>query len=248
MQSFKKDVEGQLNTLATTIQSIKATYDYSARTNQEILWANIFNNTIDGCPWLHDKRFSPGRWAAGYSYLYILYRVLNILTPQRILEFGLGETTKLIAQYAAAYGSVEHYVVEHDPKWIDLFKAGNNIPQNTEIVQLPLSFKEYKDCASVRVYESFAERLAKGRYDLVCIDGPFGGDMKNYSRIDTLSLIPKNISESFVIIMDDYNRIQEQNTVKEILNSLNNPVAGVYSGQKDTCLICSADLRFLASL
>ena len=41
-------------------------------------------------------------------------------------------------------------------------------------------------------------------YDLIFIDAPLGGISKIYSRIDILSIIPKCLSEHFVIIVDDY--------------------------------------------
>lgn len=65
--------------------------------SSENVWANIFNNTISNSPWLKDKSFSPGRWGVGYAYLYVMYRVLNEIRPRRILELGLGQSTRMIA-------------------------------------------------------------------------------------------------------------------------------------------------------
>lgn len=69
--------------------------------------------------------------AAGYPFLYILYRVLRDAKPKRILELGLGETTKLISQYAAANEDVEHFVVEHDLDWISFYKKEFSLPANS---------------------------------------------------------------------------------------------------------------------
>ena len=66
----------------------------------EVLWGEIFRDTIVNSIWLKDKSFSPGRWAAGYPFLYALYRVLDEARPKRILELGLGQTTRMIGQYA----------------------------------------------------------------------------------------------------------------------------------------------------
>ena len=221
-------------------------------TANEVLWANIFNNTIKGSSWLGEKMLSPGRWAAGYPFLYILYRVLNDTKPRYILELGLGETTKLISQYVATDKDIEHYVVEHDPVWIDFFKNSFDLSTNTDIVQLSWTYQSYKNIESVRAYEGFAERFANKKYDFICIDGPLGGDMKEYARIDVLSLIPENITDTFVIIVDDYNRCTEQNTVTDILLKLENSNIkyrkGVYKGSKDVCIICSEDISFLCSL
>ena len=36
------------------------------KTQNEILWAQIFNSTIQSSAWFKDQSISPGRWAAGY--------------------------------------------------------------------------------------------------------------------------------------------------------------------------------------
>lgn len=92
-------------TLKERIKEIRAKLlgdDLSAL--EEIRWGQIYNSTIAGSEWLKDQSVSPGRWAVGYNYLYILYRILNDVKPTNILELGLGQSTKLMAQYAAFYG------------------------------------------------------------------------------------------------------------------------------------------------
>jgi len=249
-----------LNTSQKTRQTAKETLKISQetektsqeilKTSQETLWADIFNSTtIENNPWLFDKTFSPGRWAIGYPGLYVLYRVLRDIKPKRILELGLGETTKLITQYAASDSDVEHFVVEHDPQWIDFFKRSFTLPDNTAIIELPWDYVPYKEQEVARVYKGFEERFATGKYDLICIDGPLGGDMKSYSRIDALSLIPTHLAETFVIMLDDTNRTQEKNTLNEIAEKLKTheiPFArGSYDGLSNTGVICSENIRFI---
>ena len=220
-------------------------------TTNEILWADIFNSTTAESLWLRDKTLSPGRWAAGYPFLYILYRTLRDARPKRILELGLGETTKLISQYAAANVDAEHIVVEHDPEWISFFSQSFALPANTKIENLPWGFVSYKEAEDVRVYDGFAKRF-KGNYDFICIDGPLGGDMKDFARIDVLNLIPEHLSDTFVILFDDYERSGEQKTVAELLQKLedgNVPYAkSTYTGQKASMIICSEKMKFLTSL
>ena len=105
----------QGESLAKTVERARSQAADSARHASEAVWAQIFNNTISESLWLKDKTFSPGRWAVGYPYLYVMYRVLNETRPKRILELGLGQSTRMIAQYAAAFQDVEHIVVEQRP-------------------------------------------------------------------------------------------------------------------------------------
>ena len=135
-----------------------------------------------------------------------MYRVLNEIRPQRILELGLGQSTRMIAQYAAAHPEAEHAVVEHDPEWIAFFKNDFTLPENSQIVQLDREMVPYEGAEAVRVFKDFAQTFAGRKFDFIAIDAPLGGDMKEYSRIDVLRMLPDILSENFVIMIDDCNR------------------------------------------
>src|SRR5687768_15072305 len=62
-------------------------------------WNNTFNSSINGSTWFKYIPLNVGRWAANYSLLYILYRILNEIKPENLLELGLGETTKMLQAY-----------------------------------------------------------------------------------------------------------------------------------------------------
>ena len=70
----------------------------------------------------------------GYQYLYAVYRILNTVKPKKILELGLGQSTKLLSQYAKTNKEVKHIVVEHDQEWIDFYKKENEVAENMEIL------------------------------------------------------------------------------------------------------------------
>lgn len=235
------------NVERTRRQSIDA-----SRHAAEAVWAQIFNNTITNSTWLRDKTFSPGRWAVGYPYLYTMYRALNEMHPKRILELGLGQSTRMIAQYAAAFQDVEHIVVEHDQNWIDFFCNDFPIPRNTSVVLLDREMISYKNAESVRVFKGFRETFQDQKFDFISVDAPLGGDMKQYARIDVLNLIPSGLSENFIITVDDCNRVGENNTVKEIQQSLTEHQidyrVGWYSGEKSSVLICPSHMGFLCSM
>jgi hypothetical protein len=217
----------------------------------ELLWAQVFHDAIIGSEWLVDKKFYPGRAAVGYEFLYVLFRALNSVRPKSILELGLGQTTHMITQYIAANSGAQHIVVEHDPLWIDFFLKEHRISGRTKIAQMDLGKTDFQG-SSVTSYERFSENLAGNRFDFICIDGPFGFDAKKYSRVDTLKIIPHCLESSFVIIIDDYNRLAEQNTVKELtaILSRNNicTCGGSYRGRKTSHLIATPDYKFLCTL
>ena len=219
---------------------------------RELNWAHIFEDTIAKSEWLMNKSFSAGRWAVGYQYLYCLYRVLNEFKPKSILELGLGQSTRMIGQYAAANDDVAHIVCEHDFEWIEFFKSDFSLSDNSEIIQFQLTTGHYKDDEAVIMYKDFKKTLKNKQFDFISIDGPFGYLAKKYSRVDVLKLLPGCLSNEFIIMIDDFDRPGEQETVKvlkSILNEANIDFAeGQYVGEKTTKIITSKHKRFLCSM
>ena len=249
---LKAELHQQRSELRKTHEENRKLLDELKRKADESIWANVFNNSITESTWLKIQTFSPGRWALGYAALYVLYRILNGVRPEHILELGLGQSTNMITQYVSSNSEVEHFVVEHDPAWISFYEKEYPMSNQTEIVQLDRAFVPYKEAESVRVFTGFKERFMGKRFDFILIDAPLGGDMKQYSRIDILSLLPECLSESFAILFDDTGRPGEANTIKEICSLLDTAeikyARGNYAGEKTCTVICSTDNAFLCTL
>ena len=247
----KRELKQAFELLENYFLKLNLKTDVAINNSGEAVWASVFHDAIENCSWLKDRKFFPGRWAVGYPALYAIFRVLENFRPKKILELGLGQSTRIIGQYASAYEDVLHTVVEADPNWIDFFKndfelSSNTKVQNLEYVMLPYQEKE------VRQYKDFEKTFKKQKFDFIFIDAPFGGDMTDFSRVDVLQLLPFCLEKSFVIMLDDFNRPQEQATAAEIEKLLkDNSISfcrGVYSGQKQTVLFCSDDIKFLTSM
>lgn len=224
--------------------------------NRELIYANIFHDTIKGSEWLpSDFSMSPGNAALGYPALYVLYRILNEFHPKSILETGLGQSTKIISLYNRWHEDCHHVVVEHDHSWIDFFMNHFKVPQSTEIVELPITdvMLDFDgNLSNVTVYEGFADRFVEKKFDFMCIDGPFGFRSPCYARVDLFGILPECLAESFVILLDDCNRDGERNTlnlISELLKEKSIPHSkNIYFGEKGTGIIVSDDLAFLCSL
>ncbi len=234
------------------LQQILNLERYNKRYNEENNWSDVFHDAIMGSKWLEKQDFCPGRWAIGYQALYVLYRVLNEVRPKAILELGLGQSTKLITQYAAANSEVYHVVVEHDESWIDLFKTTTQIAINTRILRKNLTIERWNGVDGIRVYEEFSKDIIPGKYNLIVIDAPWGGDMKEYARVDVARVLDQCLDDSFVILMDDYNRSGEQATVeymKKVLEKKEIKFSfAKYEGAKDVAVIVSEDLKYICTL
>ena len=216
----------------------------------EILSSQIFNSSIQNNEWLINKSFSPGNWAVDYAFLYTLYRILNESRPQKIVEFGLGQTTKLIDQYSNFYKKLS-FTFEHDNNWIDFFHKSYNLGAYSKIIYSELSEVDYKGFKTLRYKDNIANKVDGGSIELVILDGPFGS--KNYSRIQILDLIPNSINiNNFCILIDDYQRLGEKQTAQEIFKLLDNSdisyKSKIFTSSKEHLLICSLNNTFLTSI
>lgn len=242
----------KLANMEEQIQKLQGNVRSCERYASETVWAEIFNNVISDTSWLKNTAFSAGRWAVGYQYLYVMYRVLNEIRPRHILELGLGQSTRMIGQYVASQANAEHFVVEHDPEWIDFFSRDFTLCNRSKIVKLDREMIPFREAESVRVFRGFEEQFKGQKFDFISIDAPFGGDMKQYARIDVLKMLPDCLADSFIIMIDDTERSGETNTVnamKEQLKQSNIAFAvGRYTGSKDCTVICSVDLKFVCSM
>ena len=142
--------------------------------------------------------------------------------------------------------------MEHDPVWIDFFSKNFSGLDSTTVVQLPWDFKQYKEAERVRCYRDFQNRFEDQIFDFISIDGPLGADMKQYARIDTVSIIPGSLAPDFAIMIDDTERPGEIRMIAELTAKLD--AAGIsyrtgnYQGEKKATVICSSGWGFLISL
>ena len=232
------------------------------RNVNELIWANIFHDSINGCEWLDKENFAinPGRWAVGYNYFYVVFRILNEFKPKNILELGLGQSSRLIGQYVKTHEGCRHDIVEHDTKFAEVSQKNFDFSPASVFNLIDIKKASFKNSDGggqgiVTVYEEnkFNEVVKGKRYDFVSIDGPYGfNNTLPLSRIDLLPYLPQCLNESFCIVIDDFNRIGEQNTAALIRKTLiENKIAfrdTVYSGSKDLYLLASADLAWLCSM
>lgn len=217
---------------------------------KENYWANIFNSSTRGS-WLNQTPLNVGRWAVNYSMLYILFRVLNEAKPIRIMELGLGETTKVLDAYKSSLNPIaECITIEHDPEWVKL--RGGYISNNITLVELELENKVINDSLTLS-YKNLCTNVnvVNKKFDLILIDGPFGSD--KYSRYNIIELVENNfLCEEFIIIFDDYQREGEKQTIEAVIKTLTNMkithYVSTYSGDKTQCLITSKKYKYLTSL
>lgn len=176
---------------------------------QEILFQNIVHRALDRLG--IDEPFYPLRSAAGYSYLYLLIRIVEDLPVNRILELGCGQSTVLLDRLAA-HRPVDCVSLEHDEAWLELI--GPRV--NSRLIHAPLVTRTILGHAT-RTYDTSALEN-EPRFDVLLVDGPRGS--RRRSRWGCLELIESCLGEDFLIIIDDAERRGELQTIGRALKLL----------------------------
>ena len=210
--------------------------------------AITFTNVIRNSNWLMQKEFYPGRWAVEYSFLLSLFRILDHHMFSNMIEFGLGQSSRVIHQYAHFF-NIPALTIEHDAEWVDFTIKDIHNAYPLHVKLLPLEMIKYKGF-STRTYKGIENILKKQKYDFILVDGPFGSE--HYSRSQLISLVENSLANTFCIMLDDSSRLGEQETIAEVESTLKrkgiNYVINAYQGLCDYTVICSDNLKFFTSL
>jgi len=232
------------------IKEFRTRAEKISKQNDEIIWANVFHDTIKDREWLKNLSISPGRWAADYSVLYVLVRILSDFKPKKIMEFGLGESSKLISAFLEHdLLSSKHLIIEQDENWARVFKDRFRLSKNSEILTLPLKIETVHGFP-VNSYSQIEDKV-NDVFDLYLVDGPFGSS--NFSRYD-ICRMAKHLTQDheFIIILDDYDRNGEKETARELVSQLKGKgikiYTDTYSGIKSQIIIATEKYRFVTTM
>ena len=213
----------------------------------ELMWADIYRETIKDKPWLLNLPISPGDMAANFSLLYLLTRIFSEYKIYAVLEFGLGQSSRFIESYTLNVSkSLHHDVVEDNSDWVKFFDGERDNKYNIIIPQKTMIKRHNSD---VQIYLKL-NQLIRDEYDLYLIDGPRG--LPKYSRYDICEIaLSFNDQSQFIIIIDDYNRIGEKETATELIKILKNKSINIFTktfaGSKTQLLIVTEKYKFATS-
>lgn len=217
---------------------------------KDLEWANIYRDSIRGKDWLEKLPLNVGRAAVNYNFFYVLNRILSDFKPNRILEFGLGESSKFISSYILNEKFCkEHIIVEQNPEWKNSFTQRWKLSDKSDILIFPVCEKRINDNLSIVFNDLKVKDIEK--FDLYVIDGPLGS--KHYSRYDIVEIAEKfNNKAEFIIMIDDSHRDGEQETIEILSETLKNKGIlfnkGIYSGSKSLMIIATEKYKFSCTL
>ncbi len=194
--------------------------------------------------------------AATPSLQLLHFKILRLCQPQRVLELGSGQTTKLLSCYAKENSTAFLLTLEQDETWVNILK-----PQLVhDYRHAPLQPTQFTCNGSQLALDTkwYAEQpeLLAGGFDYMLIDGPDnntpGTSFYPYSRSGILKYLPTLLAPSFVLVFDDAERYGEIMTIQACEAILK--AAGTQyrcfsvHGIKTQVVFCSPDRSFLRSV
>ena len=244
------NLKDSLLILNDKLDKLNDSITFNNKISNENLFATIFHDSSKNSEWL-DIPLSLSSWAIGYPYAYILFRILDEIKPKNILEMGMGQSTKIINEYVKHSKNIKYDIVEHDKNWIDFFKTNTNVDELSNIHLLKNYKREYNGTL-INAYKNFKKEFKNYKFDFISIDGPVGSGQE-YSRMDIIDLIPDCLRETFVILLDDCERIGEQRTIEILETKLNEngiefSTGYRYWGRTSVYICVSKNLDFLCHI
>ncbi|MFW9923155.1 MAG: hypothetical protein ACFFDW_07725 [Candidatus Thorarchaeota archaeon] len=206
----------------------------------EVKYLKKYKKLLKKMKW-DDIPIKTGGYAANGSFLYYLLQIYDQFKPQRILELGSGETTKLLCRYVSENDKASSVVLEDNSDWYHSHKELFN-NDRVSYKYCPLAEVKIKDISVNWFDYSFSDCKQENKFDLVIIDGPKGTN--NYSRAGLLYYLLEILNtDNFIILFDDSSRKGEIETIELakmiFLNeNIDFDVLEFYGSKKQTCL-CS---------
>lgn len=179
---------------------------------------------------LHLPPLYPVHSAANYGLLYILMRAVTEMGCSTVLELGAGQTTRFLDSLQVRKPEMKVVTLESNKEWHE--KISKMVSH--EVFHQPLV---RRNIAGIEV-DAYVDLtpLKDTKFDLVLVDGPHGS--KRNSRWTSLEILSGHLAEEFIVIFDDAERIGEQDTIRQFMQS--------YIGKIEFSTVTSMKCQFVA--
>jgi len=217
---------------------------------QEQIWGLKFHDSIRGLKEVNEVSYFVGNWAGNYTFFYLLSRILQAYQFERILELGLGESSKFISTFIKsnpASASTIHDIFEQNEDFAAHFTSKFELSKNSRLNVL--ATKETDVFGNKNQLFNFVKSEIKD-YDFYVVDGPIGS--ARFSRFDLIYILAdKKKGDEFMVLFDDMNRKGELDTLHYLMNQLKErgieASYNIYSGEKDVAVIATNQYKWALS-
>ena len=200
------------STLYALWVKLKRRFSYRRRMLNELYWIANLDRRFKSRKELEGLDIRMGNWAMGPAGMCIFLDALNQVNEPKVLEMGLGESTKIIQRIGRISA---HKVIDHDTSWVEYWTAQQKKRNQTtpEIEVYPMLLSRQ------RSQYDFGSKAIGSEFNIFLIDGPFGA--RNNSRRNILDIADDwTADKEFVVILDDVHRAGELQTYAALKTKL----------------------------
>lgn len=152
------------------------------------------------------RRFYPIGAAANYSLLYLILRSILECPIKTVTEFGVGQSTLLLAALREIRTDLQVTSYEADEGWAERIRS----EVDCDIRVCPMT--TYRVAGRAVPFYQIAPDTRPS--DMVIVDGPVGAD--SVGRLGCLAVVPDLVGSDFLVILDDTNRAPEMLTSNQL--------------------------------
>lgn len=155
--------------------------------------------------------------------LQFLAALLDRTSPELVLEFGSGESTRMFAAWAAENGA-RLISVEHDRRWVAQIAQQLSPVQRGAVTMVHAPLRQVRRGLRQFFTYGFLDQLAADleRAQLVLVDGPYIS-----GRELVLYFVLSHSRPGAVIVIDDFRHY----SVREMLLGIPEPLASCFAGE-----------------
>lgn len=154
--------------------------------------------------------------ASGNSgLLYTLLKFLWVAKPKNVLELGTGQSSSIMSLYCQRNLKSFCLSVENNEDWFNLLspqlQSLNHNFKKVSLIEHPTTYN-----SKHRISNFYNLSSIKRKYNLILLDGPFGG-LNRYGFIKYIDAIID--LDNFILIIDDTNR-KEESEMADIIEDI----------------------------
>jgi hypothetical protein len=154
-------------------------------------------------------------WAGSPDFLLKLVELVITESPNYVVELGSGVSSVVLGLALNKFNkgkllSIDHevYFAQKTKKFIEV----NKLKETVEVKYCPLSEYQYKE--SIWKWYDLSKVNFEHEIDLLVVDGP-PRKLQEKSRFPALTILMDKLSSEATIVLDDANRVNEQQVIKD---------------------------------
>lgn len=168
------------------------------RVGQQLAFVNLYQQQREVYPWIPKLQYLIGG-SADPAFMSILIRALTENKFRSVLEFGAGQTTRLLSAWSVETGGTV-FTVDHDLEWVAQSRRLTTSATH-HVIHAPLRTGPQGDWYDLA---AFKMQFPDAKADLIIVDGPVG--TRRMSRAGFIEEFPNVSGSQYVILWDDLNR------------------------------------------